>query len=156
MLAKKNGRKNVTGMSVADDEGFTLMSAVSFDDFLASVNFLDRLDEYDVLLDSGANKSIWKNMSVLEDIRTSDPISTRGINGKFTIDTVGHLRGFFDVYGSERAVANILSLSECEDRFQRIDYEKGQWYRVYITKDYYIEFRRRYGIFIGNLREYLK
>lgn len=160
-LAKKNA-ENVTGVAVDDyykyddDLGFSLMSAVSFDELVANVIFLGQLDEYDVLLDSGANKSIWKSMNVLVDVRRDVPISTRGVNGKYTTDTVGRLEGFFDIYGSASAVANILSLSECEDRFERIDYRKGEWYRVYITETYYIEFRRRYGIYIGNLRDYLE
>lgn len=160
VLAAKNS-DNVTGVVVGDgshdDEeyGYSLMSAVSFDELIAGVNFLGQLDEYDALLDSGANKSIWKNMDILSDVRNDTPISTRGVNGKFVTDTVGHLDGFFDIYGSTKAVANILSLSECEDRFHRIEYRKGEWYRVYTTETYYIEFRRRYGIYIGNLREYM-
>ena len=94
-------------------------------------------------------------MHILSDVRIDVPISTRGVNGSFVTDTVGHLDGFFDIYGSSSAVANILSLSECEDRFARIDYKKGKWYRVYVTETHYIEFRRRYGIYIGNLREYM-
>lgn len=158
-LAEQN-TKNVTSVAIAaggsddDDYGY-LMSAVSFDELIANVNFLGQLDEYDALLDSGANKSIWKNMNILVDVRTDVPISTRGVNGKFVTDTVGRLEGFFDIYGSHSAVANILSLSECEDRFDRIEYKKGEWYRLYVTDTYYIEFRRRYGIYIGNLREYL-
>ena len=158
-LAEQNA-KNVTSVAIAaggsddDDYGY-LMSAVSFDELIANVNFLGQLDEYDALLDSGANKSIWKNMNILVDVRTDVPISTRGVNGKFVTDTVGRLEGFFDIYGSHSAVANILSLSECEDRFDRIEYKKGEWYRLYVTDTYYIEFRRRYGIYIGNLREYL-
>lgn len=160
-LAQANG-KNVTGVAFSDgggddeDYGYSLLSAVSFDELIASVNFLGQLDEYDALLDSGANKSIWKHMDILVDVRTDAPISTRGVNGKFVTDTVGRLEGFFDIYGSHSAVANILSLSECEDHFDRIEYKKGEWYRVYVTDTYYIEFRRRYGIYIGNLREYLE
>jgi len=159
-LAEKNGG-NLTGVAFSDggdddeDQGYSLISAVSFDELIASVNFLGQLDEYGVLLDSGANKSIWKHMNILVDVRTDAPISTRGVNGRFVTDTVGRLEGFFDIYGSYSAVANILSLSECEDRFARIDYKKGQYYRVYVDETYYIEFRRRYGIYIGNLREYL-
>lgn len=158
---KEQSGKNVTGVAFSDcgddeDLGYSLLSAVSLDELITSVNFLGQLDEYDALLDSGANKSIWKSMDILADVRTDVPISTRGVNGKFVTDTVGRLEGFFDVYGSRSAVANILSLSECEDRFDRIEYKKGEWYRVYVTETYYIEFRRRYGIYIGNLREYLE
>ena len=155
-LADKSG--NVTGSAVVDpdeDSGYNLMSAVSLEQLLVNANFIDRLDEYDAMLDSGANKSIWKSMHILRNVKKGERISTQGVNGKFTTDTFGQLEGFFDIYGSEDAVANILSLAECEDRFHRIDYRKGKWYRVYVRDDYYIEFRRRYGIYIGNLREYL-
>ena len=160
VLAEKTAG-NVTTVAINDYDnnddylGYSLMSAVSFDELVANVNFLGQLDDYDALLDSGANKSIWRNMNILINVRTDTPISTRGVNGRFVTDTVGTLEGFFDIYGSHSAVANILSLSECEDRFKRIDYKKGEWYRVYVTDTYYIEFRRRYGIYIGNLREYL-
>ena len=93
-------------------------------------------------------------MKVSESILTN-AISTQGVNGVFTTDTVGIIESFFDIHGCASAIANILSLAECEDRFERIDYRKGEWYRVYVRRDYYIEFRRRYGIYIGNLREYL-
>ena len=88
-------------------------------------------------------------------VRKGNAISTQGVNGLFTTDTVGRLEDFFDIHGCDSAVANISSLAEYEDGFERIDYRKGEWYRVYVERDCYIEFRRRYGIYIGNLREYL-
>ena len=85
----------------------------------------------------------------------TNAISTQGVNGVFTTDTVGIIESFFDIHGCASAIANILSLAECEDRFERIDYRKREWNRVYVKRDYYIELRRRYGIYVGNLREYL-
>ena len=88
-LAKKNGG-NITSVFIQDtgfygeEYGYSLMSAVSFDELIASVNFLGQLDEYDALLDSGANKSIWKSMHILSDVRTDVPISTRGVNGSYS------------------------------------------------------------------------
>lgn len=62
----------------------------------------------------------------------------------------GTLHGFFDVSGSTKALANTLLLSECEDRFDRIDDKKGKYDRVWVNDNYYIDFHRRYGA--GGLR----
>ena len=43
------------------------------------------LHEYDDVLDSGANKSIWKST----DVRKGNAIFTQVVNGVFTTDTVG-------------------------------------------------------------------
>jgi hypothetical protein len=150
--------RNGSGSS-SSSEGFNLMSAVSVvdqNDRLAAIGLFDSLDPYDAFLDSGCNNTIWRNMAMCTNVYDDPrPYSTKGINGSFVPNLRGTLPGFFDVSGSEEALWNILSLSECEDRFDRIDYKKGQYYRVWVEPDYYIEFRRRYGVFIGNLREYL-
>ena len=155
-------KNNVTGVVLSDqhgDDGFNLMSCMAVTDMesrLVAVGLFDSLDIYDVFLDSGANVSMWKHMDILVDVGDAPPIPTRGIEGTFTATQRGMLPGFFEVSGAPNALWNILSLSECEDRFKRIDYVKGRYYRVWVTDDYYIEFRRRYGVFIGNLREYLE
>ena len=95
-------------------------------------------------------------MNMLIGVKDTHPVPTRGIDGTFSATQRGMLPGFFDVSGDKRALWNILSLSKCEDRFDRIDYVKGKHYRVWVDDDYYIDFRRRYGVFIGNLREYLE
>lgn len=94
---------NVSGsaiINVDEDGGYSLMSAVSLEDLVTSSN---RLDECDVMLDSGAS-------NILQTVTKGERISTQGVNGRFSTDTYGRLEGFFDLYGSTDAVANILSL----------------------------------------------
>ena len=150
-----------TAVNVEDDRDDFNLNAVALNDQLREdvvlVGILDKLSPYDVFLDSGANKSMWKHKHLLEDVREECEVGTTGVDGgRLVTAEIGHLPGFFDISCSERAVANILSLSEVEDRFERVEYKKGQYYRVYVTEQYYIEFRRRYGVYIGNLREYLR
>jgi hypothetical protein len=148
-------------VNVDDDRYDFNLNAVALDDQLKNdvvlVGMLEKLSPYDVFLDSGANKSMWKHKDLLDDIREESEVGTTGVDGSRLVTAeIGNLPGFFDVSCSERAVANILSLSEVEDRFERVEYKKGQYYRVYVTDSYFIEFRRRYGVYIGNLREYLR
>ena len=135
------------------------MSAMSISDDasrLVAVGLFDSLDVYDVFLDSGANVSMWKHMDMLENVHDTTSVPTRGIDGNFVATQRGTLSGFFDVSGDRRALWNIRSLSERKDRFNRIDYKKGKYYRAWVTKSYYIEFRHRYVVFVGNMREYLE
>ena len=58
----------------------------------------------------------------LDDVRKEREVGTTGVDGgRLVTSEIGHLPGFFDVSCSERAVANILSLSEVEDRFDRVE-----------------------------------
>jgi len=156
--------KQVTGIALTDadadeqetDSGWNLMSAMSVVEKVIAAGFLNKLDEYDVFLDSGANISLWKDMSILDNVHDSTPMSTRGISGNFTVTQRGMLPGFFEISGGPQAIGNILSLSQVEDHVSRIDYVKGEYYRVWVSETYFIEFRRRYGVYIGNMREYLE
>ena len=94
-------------------------------------------------------------MDILMDVADMPPTLTGGIEGCFMATQRGMLPGFLKSVVLPTP-CGILSLSECSDRFNCIEYAKGRYYRVWVTEDYYIEFRRRYGVFIGNLRECLE
>ena len=64
-----------------------------------------------------------------------------GIGGlTITVSETGHLENFFSVYASEKAMANVLSFAEVEDRF-KITYLPGEGFVVHL-KDRDILFAR--------------
>jgi len=70
------------------------------------------LGRYDVLLDNQATTSLFKERSLLTNVRRAEAeASFDGVGGTLRTDTVGEFREFGTVYFSPRAPANILSYS---------------------------------------------
>ena len=71
-----------------------------------------------ILIDNQANVSI-VHPDLLQDIQSAEKSARiNGVGGhQFTVDKTGFLDPLFRVYASEETQANILSLSEVEDKF---------------------------------------
>jgi len=83
----------------------------------------------EVLLDNQASISILHPMllsNVLSNVKKAkQKIKVKGVGGmQLIVNMVGHLNGFFEVYASEQAKANILSFADVEDLY-KIMYTRG-------------------------------
>ena len=84
----------------------------------------------EVMLDNQSDTSII-NAKLIENIRPAEqPVIVSGVSGKaghsLTLDQVGDLRNFFEVYTSEYAKANVLCMADVEDKYN-VTYEKGPY-----------------------------
>lgn len=71
---------------------------------------------YEVCLDSRSQVNIM-DPRLLTNIRDS-PRTYRSMNGTTITSKVGHLAGFFECQAAEGCTANILSMSDVEDKYQ--------------------------------------
>ena len=111
----------------------------------------------DVLLDNQANISTFKNKNLLVDIAYMEqPGTSIGVTGDEMITEMdGLFPGFFRVGYNPDAVANILSLSEVENNTDyEVQYSQGEYFRVYLRKDKYIQFNNVGGLYIADLSEW--
>lgn len=86
------------------------------------VKFMD----WEVLLDTGANGSLFTNPSLAKGIHKDDSVSFDGISGVLSTDTVGDFRGLCRVHIHRDAIANILSFSQLRQMGHSITYDEGE------------------------------
>ena len=84
-----------------------------------------RFKDEEIILDTGANGSIFSNPELLEDIRKAERVTFDGISGILSTDTVGELRGICQVHLHREAIANILSFSQLRQLGHSITYNEG-------------------------------
>ena len=73
----------------------------------------------EILLDNAANISVM-NSRLLKSVRPAGKrIRVKGVGGvQMVVDRVGDLEGFFEVYASDEAKANVLSFAAVEDMYE--------------------------------------
>ena len=84
-----------------------------------------RFKDEEIILDTGANGSIFSNPELLEDIRRAERVTFDGISGVLSTDTIGELRGICQVHLHREAIANILSFSQLRQMGHSITYNEG-------------------------------
>jgi hypothetical protein len=84
------------------------------------------LSKTDIVLDTGANGSLFKNRSLLHNIDTQDEVTFDGISGVLSTDTVGDFLGLCRAHVHRSAIANILSFSQLRQLGISIVYSEGK------------------------------
>jgi hypothetical protein len=112
------------------------------------------LDEYDLLLDNQATVSIFKNKSMLSNLRTADDTLTiTGVGGEITTNEIGNAGSFGEVYYSKKSPANILSFAGVRELGYDIQYDNDKGIftvKINHTKSYV--FKLRHGLFVCNVQ----
>jgi len=137
----------------ADDEIHTLNATWEAATFCthqvnSAVDNSLKVQPNEVLIDNAADISIIKP-HLLENLRNSEKeIKINGVGGlTLTVDKVGDLPNFFQVYSSEKTLANVLSFSDVEDKYP-ITYVPGESFIVHLP-DRDIEFKKRGKLFVA-------
>jgi len=107
----------------------------------------------DVLLDNQANVSVVRQ-ELLRDIQDAEhAVKINGVGGhQFTVNKTGYLDPLFRVYASETTHANILSLSEVEDRYL-VTYVPQENFIVHLPETD-IVFHRKAGMYVADWEQY--
>jgi hypothetical protein len=84
-----------------------------------------RFKDEEIILDTGANGSIFSNLELLEDIRRAERVAFDGISGVLSTDTIWELRGICPVHLHREDIANILSFSRLRQMGHSITYNEG-------------------------------
>ena len=73
---------------------------------------MTRFQDWEVILDTGANGSLFVNTSLVTNIHRENIVSFDGISGVLSTDKVGDFHNLCKVHIHKDAVANILSFSQ--------------------------------------------
>lgn len=84
-----------------------------------------RFEDSEIILDTGANGSIFSNPSLLSNIRHENTVTFDGISGVLRTDKVGDMGGLCPVHVHTGALANILSFSQLRQLGHSIRYYEG-------------------------------
>ena len=82
--------------------------------------------DWEIVLDTGANGSLFANTSLVTEIHREDAVSFDGISGVLSTDTVGDFYGLCKVHIHKDAIANILSFSQLRKMGHSISYDQGE------------------------------
>ena len=101
----------------------------------------DQLSEWDVLLDSQASISLFKNKELLTNIKTiKNPIKVNGIGGAdLIVDKIGDYSWFGTVYYEPKASANVLCLADVAAKFDVTYGDKEFVVTTYDTTKHFIQ-----------------
>ena len=142
VLAESEG-DNMPGLisddsSDDDDDGIILMGKRS--------RTSDKIRDTDILLDTQASVSIFKNANLVENIRSEQPGCTiHGIGGRIRVDQVADTSYFGQVWYDPRVMANVWSFSEAKDAYD-IDYDnKTNSFTVKVNKKVKLKFVNKAG-----------
>ena len=104
------------------------------------------------MLDNQANISII-NEDLLSNIRDADEeVKINGLGGhQFTVSKTGYLDPLFGVHASEETQANILSLSEVEDKYL-VTYVPQEKFIIHLL-EMDIEFNLKAGMYVADWRD---
>jgi hypothetical protein len=111
-------------------------------------------DEHDVLLDNQATKSIFRNSSLLKTVRIApEPTHFTGIGGKIIVNMIGDHDYFGTIYCSPKSLANILSLSEVEEKY-KVTYQQSKGFKIAVDDNKEIWFTKKNNLFVvANFKE---
>jgi hypothetical protein len=117
-----------------------------------AVNAMQKLKANEVLLDNQADVSIVHPV-LLENVRPAErAIKIKGVGGiQMTVNQVGDLPGFFQVYASAETKANILSFVDIEDLYE-ISYMQKEAFVVHMPSGDLV-FSRPEKLYVAELYE---
>ena len=156
---KQNGNKNhvvnVTSHSTDNDMDSVIFAVDACDDLIL-VSALSRLGRYDVLLDNQASTHVFKEKSLLSNIRPADfTLRVTGIAGEsITSDLVGDHDIFGEVCYCPRAKANVLCFAMVNDAFEVEFNKKDDAFYVH-TGSERLCFGRRDNIYPCNMKPFV-
>jgi hypothetical protein len=117
-----------------------------------AVNATQKLKSNEVLLDNQADVSIVHPV-LLENVRPAEKaIKVKGVGGiQMTVDQIGDLPGFFQVYASAQTKANVLSFTDVEDLYEMSYVQKEAFVVHMSTGD--LVFSRLDKLYVAELYE---
>jgi hypothetical protein len=147
-------KKKVKGRKDQKTKG---TAAVAYDESIfcvlelaAAANRRNLLKKYDILCDTEASVSIFKDKDLLKNIRSSvDIITVQGVGGKIEVTQVGDLPGYGEVYFDERCVANILCFHDLTKKF-KVRYDQVKNYFEVKNGDKVMKFESRNKLYVWN------
>jgi hypothetical protein len=106
----------------------------------------DKIKDTDILLDTQARVSIFKNANLVENIRFEKPGCTiHGIGGQIRVNRVADTSYFGQVWYDPRVMANVWSFSEAKDAY-KIDYDnRTNTFTVNVNKKVKLKFVNKAG-----------
>ena len=116
----------------SEDEGICTFTVLS------GMNSKKEFDDFELLLDSGAQINVVKNRELLRNLRRSSPIKLHGMNDTedgISCDTVGDLLGFGEAYFCAVAKANLLSVAAIRGNCQSVSFDNEKNEFIVIDKD---------------------
>jgi hypothetical protein len=120
-------RGNKTSDSDDDEPHFMVnMHLRSKASAVLTANSRAALRKSDIVLDTGANGSLFANRSLLNNLQTQDEVTFDGISGVLSTDTVGEFLGLCKAHVHKDAIANILSFSQLHPQGISIIYDEGE------------------------------
>ena len=107
-----------------------------------------RLGREMLILDNGAEVSIFGNRKLMGELYEAAPIRIEGISdsaGHIDTNLCGHTGFNHSAWYTDRATANLLSFGECVDNCYRVEYNREKdSFGIEVTKGgAYYEFRRQ-------------
>jgi len=101
----------------------------------------------EILLDNAANINVM-NPRLVKSVRpTGKKIRVKGVGSvQMVVEHVGDLEGFFEVYASKEARANVLSFATVEDMYE-VMYSRGEGFMVHMPERD-IVFKRRDNLYV--------
>ena len=82
--------------------------------------------DWEIVLDTGANGSLFVNTSLVTEIHREDAVSFDGISGVLSTDTVGDFYGLCKVHIRKDAIANISPFSKLRKMGHSITYDQRE------------------------------
>jgi hypothetical protein len=82
--------------------------------------------DYEIILDTGANGSLFKNPSLVTEMHREDRVSFDRISGVLSTDMVCDFSGMSKVHLHKDAIANILSFSQLRRLGHPNTYDEGE------------------------------
>lgn len=141
-----------------DDDEAVVDADSSFDSghelFVARARKAEPDEDYTVLLDNQATKSLIRNENLCTNVRhTGEFHKFTGVGGTVSTDLVGDMPYFGTVCILSAAPANILALNEVEDKFE-VSYVPGSCFRVKVHPSLRYEFMRtRKGLYACDMED---
>jgi len=145
IIAERNDGDEVNVMHVMDEGPESIV--------LVNNRGSKHFERFDVLLDNQASTSVFKERTMLENIRTSmNAITIKGIGGSLEVTEEGDHEHFGTIAFSEDALANVLSFSKVRMKY-RVHYDHiKDTFIVHINDSIKLTFANRSGLYICRMR----
>eukprot|EP01041_Mallomonas_annulata_P013050 gene13050-27536_t len=112
------------------------------------------IERFDVLLDNQATTSIFREASIIRNIRQAEhSYNVNGIGGSITVDKIGDTKYFGEVGYSADAIANVLSFSDVAQRYD-IQWDQIQMaFIVHVSDKKKFVFKYKRGLYVCNVKQ---
>jgi len=134
------------------EAGMFMTQEVTEEHIMNNVTQAQGLLPTEILLDNVANISV-TNPRLLKNVRPAGKkIRVKGVGGvQMVVEHVGDLEGFFEVYASDEARANVLSFAAVEDMYE-VMYSRCEGFTVHIPERDIVS-RRRDNLYVVDWAE---